>query len=215
MICPRTTQLDHTERHVRRSRAAMGMSLLELMVVVVIIALIVSMIVVGVNSARTNMRITSTRATLDLLETIVDEYYVQTEHYFDATTSAEQMPAPPNAGFLQTVEGVGEIYSLTGSLPKETVGAVDVVVDAWGRPIWFYSSGDSTPPVFWSDGPDETDTSAARPWETGQSYAIGDLVGYKSNVYVCINAHASANGNEPVEQGTAEWELTDGIGTFK
>ena len=244
MICPQTTQhnndaaagvpgagageLPGAGAHFRRGRCFRGrcfrgrcfrgrhfrggMSLLELMVVVVIIALIVSIMVVGVNSARTNMRITATRATLELLETVVDEYYVQTEGYFTTTAVAEQLPAPPAAGFLQTAEGVGEIFSLTGALPRNAAGTV---VDAWGRPIWFYSANVSKRPVFWSDGPDETDSSAARPWELNHPYALNDLVGYKSNVYVCMNAHNSTAGNAPAEQGTADWELTDCIGTFK
>ena len=215
MICPRTTQNDHAERPTRRSRAAMGMSLLELMVVVVIISLLVSIIVVGVNSARTNMKVTATRATLDLLETIVDEYYVQTEHYFDATTSAEQMPVPPNTGFLQTVEGVGEIYSLTGSLPKETVGAVDVVVDAWGRPIWFYSSSSLTRPVFWSEGPDGDNDSGVvgvgRWSQDNAPYAAGAIAVYDSSVYENVSGGPTANA--PGQ--SSDWELQDDIGTFK
>ena len=199
----------------RRGRSERGMSLIELLVVIVIIGLIASIVVVGIDALRKKMKITSTRATLDLLETIVDEYNVQTDGYFSATALAQDLVVPPAAGFLETVEGVGEIFKLTGALPKNKAGTV--VVDAWNRPIHFYSPGASDRPLFWSDGrPDDLlDTSPARPWETNHAYVVNDLVGYKSRVYECRAAHTSDANTAPTEQGTAQWELTDGIGTFK
>ena len=203
----------HPGRPGGRRRDRAGMSLLELLVVVTIIGVLIGILVVGANTWRKSAKIKQTNATLNILEGVVDEYYTVRGYYFDSDVDTFAL-------FLEAAEDVGEIFKLTGALQKDGAD----VVDGWNRPIRFYNPNPGPPPdhplaarpVFWSDGPDEIDTSAARPWASGHGpYSVGNLVGYKSHVYKCVTAHVSAANLAPVEQGSTEWELTDAIGTFK
>ena len=205
------------ETTAARRRTDAGTTLLELLVVVVIIGILMSLFVVGANTWRTNMQVKQTRATLEILETIVDEYYVQTEGYFDSAVASGDVVVPPAAGFLQTAEDVGDIYNLTGALRKNDAGTR--VVDGWGKSIQFYNpnTGSGSPtkrPVFWSFGPDEINDSGLGDvpgWSDSASYNPGDTVHYDGKVYECTNA-ASGTGQAPGDTG--HWDLKDDIGTF-
>ena len=201
----------------RRRRARAGLSLLELLVVVSIIALLISILVVGTNTWRTSMKIKQTRATLDLLEGIVDEYYYVTDGYFDSSVPANG-EVEVGAGILRVAEDVGDIFKMTGALRKNDAGTR--IIDGWNNPIRFHNPNavggpPAERPVFWSMGPDESNDSGTgdvEAWSESTTYNPDDIVRYDAAVYVCT---AVATGTTEAPGNTDFWDLTDDIGTFK
>jgi len=134
-----------------------GFTLIEMLIVVGIIALLVSIVVVGgigwINRAKQQQ----TKLTLATLDAIVDEYHTEMGRYFAEVSDPERpgqrirlddlnkVPYARRMGlFLDEAQEVGEIFKIVGGLHNETWDDRDAdtntyqqkqVLDAWGKPV--------------------------------------------------------------------------------
>lgn len=142
------------------SRSAFA--LLEILVVIAIIALLVSVFLVAGGAVRARSEIRQTRAMLELLDSVIEEYYLETGEYFEHQGSDKVTTA---AEFLDAIlgtegdGGIGNIGKMLGALRNATwtseAPGTRKIYDAWGEELIFNNSaGRKVRPWFQSKGPD-------------------------------------------------------------
>ncbi len=167
-------------------RTHRAFTLIEMLVVIAIVALLVSIVVIGGAGWISSAKEKQTRLVLDALDTIVEEYHAVENRYLPMNVPD---PAQAEGGsilrlddrnslpfkyrmtaFLNEVESTGEIFKLTGSLQNRTwedTGAdpdsppVRQVFDGWDQPVQIVFRKDLNDAT---GGPAFNNPQEFRPW---------------------------------------------------
>lgn len=118
-----------------------GFSLIELMVVLIILALLVTVIAPNVIGKSDDAKVTKARADIGVLESLLDQYYLNLGQY---PTNEEGLDA-----LYKAPDGAGERWK--GPYTKKPIP-----LDPWGEPYNYASPGTHTSNAYeiWSYGRD-------------------------------------------------------------
>jgi len=159
-----------------------GFTLVEVLIVVALIVVLVSMVIIATNKSRVDTQEQLTRATIEVLDTALQEYYDYTNDFpYSDLISTEDDPTWRNASLYVQLNLVPDSRKILSKLADSKIRMVDdevisftdrwgtnheqegylLVLDAWETPLdYLYELGNTFPMII-SAGPDRNfDTPA-------------------------------------------------------
>ncbi len=139
-----------------------GLTLVELLIVIALIVILVSMVLIATNRSRLGSEEYLTRATIEMLDTALQEYYDYTDDFpvpnFLPETDFDSIYYWHNASLcfqLNSTQSSKSVIEKIADSQKKVIDKYLVIVDAWGTAFeYLYEKGVNTFPVIISAGPD-------------------------------------------------------------
>jgi len=135
-------------------RSEQGMTLVEIMIVLVIIGLITTLVAVKVQDSLADAKIRTTETNVKNLESALQLYMLKCNNYPTTEDGLEALVTPPSSGKCKNYPPDGFI----GEVPD----------DAFGRPYHYQYPGTHNPRGvdIWSDGPTEDAATPIGNWKS-------------------------------------------------
>ncbi len=149
-----------------------GFTLVEVLIVVALLIVLVSMVLVATSKARVDKEEQLTRATIELLDSALQEYYDYTNNFPGPNSPSVSLPEPDykpyqqhNASLcfqLNLIPSSKPVIEKVDYSQKTIINGYLVIVDAWGTPLnYLYVDGVDTFGKLISAGPDGDFATAA------------------------------------------------------